>query len=46
MRGGHKKNQEISWIIKINKKYSLKFIQAYTPTTEHTKDEVENFYIW
>ncbi|XP_030747131.1 craniofacial development protein 2-like [Sitophilus oryzae] len=30
--------------IKLNKKYSVKVIQAYAPTTESTDDELENFY--
>lgn len=31
-------------IFKINTRYNLKVVQVYTPTTEHTDEEIETFY--
>ena len=31
-------------VLKLNQRYSIKFIQAYAPTSTHTDKEVEAFY--
>jgi len=31
-------------ILKLNKRYTIKIIQVYAPTTDHNDEEIENFY--
>lgn len=31
-------------ILKLNQRYNIKIIQAYAPTSQHTDEDVENFY--